>query len=87
MNNVERIRQANIEKKWTYKVADVLIGRKIVKVEYMPTKEAEDADWYSRPICIQLDNVAWLVPMRDDEGNDGGSISTTYKDLPVIPVI
>ena len=78
---------SNTEKRWTKQVAEVLIGRKIVKVEYMPTEEAEKSGWYSRPICIQLDNGAWLVPMRDDEGNDGGSISTSYEALPVIPVI
>ena len=78
---------SNTEKRWTKQIADVLIGRKIVKVEYMPTEEAEKSEWHSRPICIQLDNGAWLVPMRDDEGNDGGSISTSYEALPVIPVI
>ena len=78
---------SNTEKRWTIEVAGALIGRKIVKVEYMSTKEAEDNGWHSRPICIQLNNGAWLVPMRDDEGNDGGSISTSYEALPVIPVI
>ena len=78
---------SNTEKRWTKEVAGGLIVRKIVKVEYMSNKEAGDNGWYSRPICIQLDNGAWLVPMRDDEGNDGGSISTSYEALPVIPVI
>ena len=76
-----------IEKRWTKQVADVLIGRKIVKAEYLPIKEAELSGWDSRPICLQLDNGAWLVPMRDDEGNDGGAIQTSYEVLPIIPAI
>ena len=43
--------------------------------------------WYKKPCAIQLDNKYWLVPMQDDEGNDGGAISTTFKDLRTIPVI
>ena len=46
-----------------------------------------ESDWYDSPICILLDDGAWLIPMRDDEGNDGGSMMTTYEDLPVIPVL
>ena len=50
-------------------------------------KEMDDWMWYKTPIAIQLDNKVWLIPMADDEGNDGGSISTTIKGLPCIPVI
>ena len=56
-----------------------LIERKDIK--------AEDWMWYKTPVAIQLDNKEWLIPMSDDEGNDGGSISTTIKGLPCIPVI
>ena len=43
--------------------------------------------WYKRPIAIRLDNGHWIVPIMDDEGNDGGAMSTTFKDLSTIPVI
>jgi len=49
--------------------------------------EMKDSMWYKRPIAIQLDGKYWLVPMMDDEGNDGGAMSTTFEDLSVIPVI
>lgn len=67
-------------KYWNKYVADKLVGRKIVKVEYMSSKEAEESMWYSRPICILLDNDKWIYPMRDDEGNDGGAIGVASKD-------
>jgi len=46
-----------------------------------------DNMWYKRPVAICLDNKYWLIPMMDDEGNDGGAISTTFDDLGTIPVI
>ena len=76
-----------VEQYWTDLVAKNLVGKKITKVEYIPKEEAEDSMWYKRPIAIQLDDGHWIVPMMDDEGNDGGAMSTTFKDLGTIPVI
>ena len=76
-----------VEKYWTKKISENLIGRKITKVEYIDDKEMEDNMWYKRPVAICLDNKYWLIPMMDDEGNDGGAISTTFDDLRTIPVI
>ena len=61
-------------------VANELIGRKIVKVEYFSSKEAEESMWYSRPMAMLLDDGKWLYPMRDDEGNDGGAMGVAGKD-------
>ena len=76
-----------IEEYWTDLITKHLIGRKIVKVEYIPEDEMEENMWYKRPISIQLDNGHWITPIMDDEGNDGGAISTTFGDLGIIPVI
>ena len=43
--------------------------------------------WDNRPVRIILEDGTNIFPMRDDEGNDGGAMFTTYKDLPCIPVI
>ena len=43
--------------------------------------------WHNRPIAILLDNKDWIFPTMDDEGNDGGAIHTTIKELQIIPVI
>ena len=85
MNN--KTKEKTIEEKWTRRIQKNLIGRTITKVEYMTEIEMEDNMWYKRPIAIQLDNKYWIIPMMDDEGNDGGSMSTTFKDIPIIPVI
>jgi len=82
------INNDSIESTWTTKVEKALVGRKIIKVEYLPVTETEDLGWYSRPIAILLDDGQWLVPMSDDEGNNGGAISVSNNEmLDVIPVI
>jgi hypothetical protein len=71
---------------WNKKVEKLLLGRKIIKIEWMANKEAEDCGWYSRPVCLLLDSGVWIYPMRDDEGNDGGALATSSESMPVIPV-
>jgi hypothetical protein len=77
----------NPRKYWTDKVDDVLVGRTIVKIEYMPEEEVKEWMWYKTPIVIHLDDGGMLIPSMDDEGNDGGAILTNYKKLGTIPVI
>ena len=84
---MSKVKEKTTEQYWTDLVSKNLVGRKITKVEYLPENEIKDWDWYSRPIAIQLDNHYWLIPMKDDEGNDGGAVSTTFHDLETIPVI
>ena len=73
---------------WNKNASDYLVGRKILKVEWMSNDEAQDLGWYSRPLAILLDNGVWIYPMRDDEGNDGGALGTSgaYPVLPVLQV-
>ena len=60
------------------------MGKKIVKVEWMTEGESENIGWYSRPVCIQLDDGTWIFPMADDEGNDGGALAVGESEtLPV----
>ena len=72
---------------WNKRVSKLLVGRKIIKVEYTSQKDAEEQGWYKRPVQIQLDNGVWLTPTSDDEGNDGGSIHTNLKGNSIIPVL
>ena len=75
------------EKYWTDLVAKNLVGRTITKVEYIGEAEMTDNMWYKRPISILLDDEHWITPMMDDEGNDGGAMATSIKELRTIPVI
>ena len=74
-----------LEKSWLTKIEKVFVDQKIVKVEYLSKKETDEMGWYGRPCAFQLDNGVWFYPSRDDAGNDGGSLFTTAKDLPIVP--
>ena len=65
------------------KAFKLLIGKRIVDVSYLSEEDTEMNDWRNRPLCLELDDGLWIYPMRDDEGNDGGSIGTSSmkKDL------
>ena len=76
-----------VEQYWTDLISKHLVGRKITKVEYIPTEEMKDNMWCKRPISILLDDEHWITPIMDDEGNDGGAMCTTIKELGTIPVI
>ena len=76
-----------VEKYWTDLVSKNLVGRTITKVEYIDEEEMEDNMWLKRPISILLDNEHWITPIMDDEGNDGGAICTSIKELRTIPEI
>ena len=76
-----------VEQYWTDLISKHLVGRKIIKVEYIPESEMKDNMWYKRPISILLDDEHWITPIMDDEGNDGGAMCTTIKELGTIPVI
>ena len=75
---------------WIAKAEKLLLGRTIVKIEWMSSEETEDTGWYKRPVCLQLDDKSWIFPVMDDEGNDGGALNYyragKTEVLPIIPV-
>lgn len=79
-----------VTKRWTKIAEDVLLGRRILKVEYMSSKECNEYMWYKRPITFILDNGTRVIAMQDDEGNDGGVITCLLNNkeelLPVLTV-
>ena len=81
------IDEKKLELKWIERISKLLVGKKIVKIQYMTEKDAEEQGWDRRPIQMRLEDGTWLTPSQDDEGNDGGSLFTNSKDLPTIPVI
>ena len=73
---------------WTKEASDLLLGKRIVKVEYMSKEEAEKTGWYNCPVLIGLEDGSWIVPQSDDEGNDGGVIAVSSKDdYKILPVL
>ena len=77
----------DIKTKWEKSIGKAFLGRRIVKVEYLNKKEVGELDWYSVPCSFQLDNGVWFYPQQDDEGNDGGSLFTTDKELSIVPTL
>ena len=59
---------------WNEKANNLLLNKKIVKVEYMHSEEAKDSMWESRGVRLILDDGTNILPMRDDEGNAAGSL-------------
>lgn len=63
-----------IEKRWTKVATDALVGRKIVKVEYMSKENCKQLDWYESGLILVLDNNTFVIVQQDDEGNGPGSL-------------
>ena len=75
---------------WNETAQDLLLGGKIIKVEYMSSSEANDIGWYNRPISILVEkngNQFWITPSRDDEGNDGGALFASDSKISILPVL
>ena len=73
---------------WNDKANMLLLGKRIVKVYYLSTKEAHDYEWYKRPVSFVLDDGTRIIPQMDDEGNDGGALWVGNKDSQeVLPVL
>ena len=78
---------SDTRKIWTERCKKHLVCKKIVQVRYLNKKEMDDLGWEQTPLVIFLNDGSYMFPSRDDEGNDGGSLFTSFKDLSVIPVI
>lgn len=79
--------QENMEKTWTERAKELLVGRTIVDVRYMTKDEMNDNYWGSRPVVIKLDTGLEIYPASDDEGNDAGALFTTDFDSPGLPTL
>ena len=69
------------KKYWEERAKYLLLGKQITEVRWLDKKEVEDIGWYSRPVALKLNDGTWIVPMKDDEGNDGGALSIS-GDIP-----
>lgn len=62
------------------KVGKLLVGKTVAKVEWQSKEDMEASDWYSRPPVITFTDGSWIMPMADDEGNNGGALHMSLKD-------
>ena len=71
---------AALKLRWSEYGEKYLLGRTIVGVRYLTDKEAENLGWMSAAIVLLLDDGSSILPSRDDEGNDAGTLFGQGKD-------
>lgn len=79
--------ELSLAERWNKRVSDFLVGKTIKSVRYMTDEEMNDFMWYHKPVIIDFTDGSWIIPQKDDEGNDGGALYTSDETLSVIPVI
>lgn len=67
------------------KFNDLLKGKTIKEVTWLGDADKDALMWYKRPVMIWFTDGSFLIPMSDDEGNDGGSMH--YQDGEDVQVI
>lgn len=75
------------EQKHTEIAKDLLVGRTITDVIYLSKLDCEQSLWSKRPIMIILDDDSTVIPMADDEGNDGGALHYFNPDKDITETI
>ena len=73
---------------WNDIAKTVLLGKKIVRVEYIDKKEADNYMWNKRGISFILDDGTRVIAMTDYEGNDAGVLAYLNEGVDsVLPTI
>ena len=57
-----------------------LVGRRIVGFGWLTKEESRGLNWSYQPCILELDNGHWIIPMSDDEGNEGGTLKTSFGE-------
>tara|TARA_Y100001938_G_scaffold93596_1_gene128268 strand:+ start:110 stop:373 length:264 start_codon:yes stop_codon:yes gene_type:complete len=65
---------------WNKRMTKALVGKKITSVRYMTSEEAKESGWCKQPLLIQLNDGLTIIPLQDDEGNDGGSLEFFHPE-------
>jgi hypothetical protein len=68
-------------------LSSLLKGLKVEQVRWFSNNDSANQMWYSRPVEIILEGGISLIPMQDEEGNDGGAISTNIKGFETLGVM
>jgi hypothetical protein len=54
-----------------------LVGKRVARVRRLTAKELEGLMWAgsgATPIVIEFTDNSYIIPMRDEEGNDSGGL-------------
>ena len=56
-----------------------LVGKKITSIHHMTERESDNLGFSKKSVVIILDDGTLLVPIADDEMNDGGAMLLLNK--------
>ena len=70
--------KATTVKSWNNRMTKALVGKKIMSVRYMTAEEA--GDWCKLPLMISLNDGTVIIPLQDDEQNEGGSLEFYHPE-------
>lgn len=56
-----------------------LVGKKITSIRHMTERESDNLGFSKKSVVIILDDGTLLVPIADDEMNDGGAMLLLNK--------
>ena len=79
-------RKVTTQEYWNNQV-QVLVGKTIVKAEYMSDGQMEDFGWDDKGLQITFKDGSMMLLSADDEGNGPGSAFTNIPELDTIPKI
>ena len=65
---------------WNKRMTKALVGKKIMSVRYMTSEEAIESGWSKCPLLISLNDGTVIIPLQDDESNDGGSLEFFHPE-------
>ena len=86
MENKQTEPEFGTEEYWNNEV-QVLVGKTIVKAEYMSDDQMEDFGWDDKGLQITFKDGSMMLLSADDEGNGPGSAFTNIPELDTIPKI
>ena len=69
-----------LTERWNERAEKALLGKKIVKVEYMKPEESNNYMWDYRCVTFILNDGTRVIPMCDDEGNNAGVLSCLMRE-------
>ena len=74
----------SIHKTWEEIASKQLLNSGITDVRYLIDTELEGLGWDSSTVVIFLDNGNYFFASSDDEGNEAGSMFTSFERSPVL---
>lgn len=63
---------ATTERRVVTAALEMLVGRTVAGVRYMPVSEAADLGWSYRPAMLEFDDGTVVFAACDEEANDAG---------------